>query len=121
MSERGYEILSLDDLDRVPYHGGGQILRPPGRSGTRCLPPFPRRAWRTGRKRSASTSRRSRNSPTTPRFLYNLACMEAQGGRHLDALLHLQRAVALESKWAEYAAQDSDFAAIRAEPGFPAA
>lgn len=57
--------------------------------------------------------------PDHPALLYNLACMEARGGRHVDALLHLQRAVALESKWAEYARRDSDFAAIRGEPGFP--
>ena len=54
-----------------------------------------------------------------PPLLYNLACMEARGGRHLDALLHLKRAVDLEPKWVEYAARDSDFAAIRGEPGFP--
>jgi tetratricopeptide (TPR) repeat protein len=52
-------------------------------------------------------------------LLYNLACMEARGGRHVDALLHLQRAVSLDPKWAEYARRDSDFAAIRGEPGFP--
>jgi quercetin dioxygenase-like cupin family protein len=28
MSEPGYEILSLDDLDRIPYRGSGQVLRP---------------------------------------------------------------------------------------------
>jgi tetratricopeptide (TPR) repeat protein len=54
-------------------------------------------------------------------LLYNLACMEARGGRHLDALLHLKRAVELDPKWAEYAANDSDFAAIREEPSFPGA
>ena len=59
--------------------------------------------------------------PEHPALLYNLACMEARGRRHLDALLHLKRAVELEPKWADYAAKDSDFAAIRAEPGFPAA
>ena len=58
--------------------------------------------------------------PDDPRLLYNLACMEARGGRRLDALLHLKRAVELDPKWAEYAAADSDFASIRAEPGFPA-
>jgi quercetin dioxygenase-like cupin family protein len=58
--------------------------------------------------------------PDHPALLYNLACMEARGGHHLDALLHLQRAVALESKWADYARKDSDFAAIMSEPGFPA-
>jgi hypothetical protein len=28
MSDAGYEILSLDDLDRVPHRGSGQVLRP---------------------------------------------------------------------------------------------
>ncbi|MDX6426378.1 MAG: hypothetical protein QOD52_1783 [Gaiellaceae bacterium] len=58
--------------------------------------------------------------PEHPALLYNLACMEARGGRHLDALLHIQRAVELDPKWADYAAKDSDFAAIMGEPGFPA-
>jgi tetratricopeptide (TPR) repeat protein len=57
--------------------------------------------------------------PEHPALLYNLACMEARGGHSLDALLHLQRAVELEPKWADYAAKDSDFASIRHEPGFP--
>jgi tetratricopeptide (TPR) repeat protein len=58
--------------------------------------------------------------PDSAPLLYNLACMEARAGRHLDALLHLERAVELEPKWAAHARQDSDFAAIRHEPGFPA-
>jgi tetratricopeptide (TPR) repeat protein len=58
--------------------------------------------------------------PEHPALLYNLACMEARGGHLLDALLHLQRAVELDPKWAEYARKDTDFAAIRSEPGFPA-
>ena len=58
--------------------------------------------------------------PEQPALLYNLACMEARGGRHLDALLHIQRAVELDPKWVDYAREDSDFAAIRSEPGFPA-
>jgi tetratricopeptide (TPR) repeat protein len=53
-------------------------------------------------------------------LLANLACMEARGGRHLDALLHLRRAVELSPETAEWALKDSDFAAIRHEPGFPA-
>jgi tetratricopeptide (TPR) repeat protein len=57
--------------------------------------------------------------PDHPALLYNLACMEARGGRHVDALLHLKRAVELDPKWAGYAVKDSDFAAIRNEPGFP--
>jgi len=58
--------------------------------------------------------------PDHPALLYNLACLEARGGRHLDALLHLRRAAALEPRWAEHARSDDDFAAIRGEPGFPA-
>jgi tetratricopeptide (TPR) repeat protein len=60
-----------------------------------------------------------REQPEHPALLYNLACMEARGGRHLDALLHIQRAVELDPKWAEHASKDTDFAAIRGEPGFP--
>ena len=59
--------------------------------------------------------------PDSAPLLYNLACMECRGGRTLDALLHLQRSVELEPKWAKYAQTDSDFAAIRSEQGFPAA
>jgi tetratricopeptide (TPR) repeat protein len=58
--------------------------------------------------------------PDHPALLYNLACMEARGGRRLDALLHLKRAVELDRKWADTAMRDSDFASIRGEPGFPA-
>lgn len=57
--------------------------------------------------------------PDDPPLLYNLACMEARGGRHLDALLHVQRAVELDEQWREPARNDPDFAAIRSEPGFP--
>jgi tetratricopeptide (TPR) repeat protein len=62
-----------------------------------------------------------RDKPDSAPLLYNLACMECRAGRSLDALLHLQRSVELEPKWAEYAVKDSDFAAIRTEQGFPAA
>jgi tetratricopeptide (TPR) repeat protein len=58
--------------------------------------------------------------PDHPALLYNLACMEARAGLHLDALLRLKRAVELEPKWGELARRDEDFAAIRREPGFPA-
>jgi tetratricopeptide (TPR) repeat protein len=60
------------------------------------------------------------DQPDSAPLLYNLACMEARAGRHVDALLHLGRAVRLEPKWAAHARGDSDFAAIRHEPGFPA-
>ena len=58
--------------------------------------------------------------PDHPALLYNLACVEALAGRSLDALLHLERAVELNPKYAEYARDDPDFDSIRAEPAFPA-
>jgi len=58
--------------------------------------------------------------PDSAPLLFNLACMESRGGRPLDAILHLGRAIELDPKWAEYAARDTDFDPIRAEPGFPA-
>jgi tetratricopeptide (TPR) repeat protein len=57
--------------------------------------------------------------PGHPALLYNLACMECRGGRHRDALAHLQQAAALEGRWATAAQTDTDFDAIRGEPGFP--
>jgi len=57
--------------------------------------------------------------PDHPALLFNLACMEARGGRHVDALAHLRKAIELEPKWAKAARDDSDFDSIRREPGFP--
>jgi tetratricopeptide (TPR) repeat protein len=58
--------------------------------------------------------------PEHPALLYNLACMEARAGRHVDALVHLRRSVELDPKYAGYARTDTDLASIRREPGFPA-
>lgn len=57
--------------------------------------------------------------PGNAALLYNLACIESLAGRDLDALLHLERAVELDPKWAERARTDPDFDTIRAEPAFP--
>jgi tetratricopeptide (TPR) repeat protein len=58
--------------------------------------------------------------PDNPGLLYNLACFEARGRRPLQAIEHLTRAIALDPKWADYAATDADFDELRREPGFPA-
>jgi quercetin dioxygenase-like cupin family protein len=50
---------------------------------------------------------------------YNAACFEAQTGNREAAVVHLRRAVELDPKAAEYAAGDTDFDAIRDDPGFP--
>ncbi len=58
--------------------------------------------------------------PDHPALLYNLACMESRGGRRADALRHLRRAVEIDRIWAERAAGEADFDAIRDDPAFPA-
>jgi tetratricopeptide (TPR) repeat protein len=54
--------------------------------------------------------------PDHPATLYNVACAEALVGRDDDALVHLSRALELRPEWAEMAAKDEDFAALRERP-----
>jgi tetratricopeptide (TPR) repeat protein len=49
---------------------------------------------------------------------YNVACCEALAGRKEDAIKHLGQAIEVREMFREYAAGDSDFDAIREEPGF---
>jgi hypothetical protein len=58
--------------------------------------------------------------PDNPAILYNLACVESLAGRPLDAITHLQAAIAGDRKYADRARDDPDFDPIRREPGFPA-
>lgn len=57
--------------------------------------------------------------PDHPATLYNLACAEALAGREDSAVAHLRRAVEIDPKFAEYAAADDDFAALRERPDWP--
>jgi hypothetical protein len=59
-------------------------------------------------------------TPGEPRFLYNLACSEAQLGRKEQALGHLRQALEENPHMRESAARDSDFDPIRDEPEFSA-
>ena len=61
-----------------------------------------------------------RERPGHPALLYNLARTEARARRPLDAVVHLQEAVRRDPSLAERVRRESDFAAIRREPGFPA-
>ena len=56
--------------------------------------------------------------PDHPGFLYNLACYEALADRREDALTHLARAVELNPRFVEFAAEDSDFESLREDPRF---
>jgi tetratricopeptide (TPR) repeat protein len=62
-----------------------------------------------------------RRWPDDAMLLYNLACFESLAGRGAEALTHLGRAVALDAKYAGYAADDADLDAVRGRPGFPLA
>jgi hypothetical protein len=53
-----------------------------------------------------------------PRLFYNLACCESLTGRTADAVEHLERAIEGWEGCRELAMHDSDFDAIRGEPGF---
>jgi tetratricopeptide (TPR) repeat protein len=60
-----------------------------------------------------------RRHPEHPTLHYNLACFETKAGRPAAEILpHLRRAIELDPRFREYARGDSDFDAIRAEPGF---
>ena len=49
---------------------------------------------------------------------YNTACLESLAGRPQQAIEHLRRAIERSERWREFARGDSDFDAIREEPGF---
>ena len=51
-------------------------------------------------------------------LLYNLACYESLDGRREAALAHLESALRADPTMLETARTDSDFAALRDEPGF---
>jgi tetratricopeptide (TPR) repeat protein len=51
---------------------------------------------------------------------YNLACAESRAGKADDAVRHLERAISLQSSFAEMAKTDPDFDGIRDHANFPA-
>jgi hypothetical protein len=97
-----------------------------GRTGTYEASPFEftyraQGAVQTGDHAGAITIMEAGHAlhPGNAAVLYNLACYEALGGRHDDALRHLARATELDPHVREWAASDADFDAIRADPRFP--
>jgi hypothetical protein len=60
-----------------------------------------------------------RDHPGNAAILYNLACAEAQGGRPLEALTHLQEAIGRNARYLQSSRTDPDLDPIRAEQGFP--
>ena len=60
-------------------------------------------------------------TPEDAAVLYNLACAESLTGKRQEALGHLKRSVELDPDFRELAEKDSDFDAIRDEPGFASA
>jgi tetratricopeptide (TPR) repeat protein len=60
-------------------------------------------------------------TPQDAAVLYNLACAESRAGRRAEALEHLREAIGLDASFAELAANDADFEAIRDDPDFASA
>ena len=56
--------------------------------------------------------------PDQAGLFYNVACTESLAGRSGDAVDHLSRAIELSEDLRSLAIEDSDFDAIRNEPGF---
>jgi hypothetical protein len=50
--------------------------------------------------------------------LYNLACCEAQAGRHEDAVGHLRLAFERRPSLRDFAQEDTDLDPLRNEPAF---
>jgi len=57
-------------------------------------------------------------NPHYPMAAYNVACAESLAGRKNDAIEHLRLAIEGNDRFREYAAEDSDFDAIRREAAF---
>jgi tetratricopeptide (TPR) repeat protein len=59
--------------------------------------------------------------PRAAGLLYNLACAESRLGETDTAFEHLREAAEIEPSFWEYARDDEDLEAVRADPRFPAA
>jgi tetratricopeptide (TPR) repeat protein len=57
-------------------------------------------------------------NPGYPTVAYNVACCESLAGRGDDAIEHLRLAIGGNERLRSLAAEDSDFDAVRNEPGF---
>lgn len=56
--------------------------------------------------------------PEYPALAYNLACCESLAGRTDDAIEHLRHAIEGGERFRSFAADDTDFDALRGEPAF---
>jgi hypothetical protein len=56
--------------------------------------------------------------PAHPRLHYHLACYLALAGEREEAIDHLGRACEGDARWKDWAREDEDFDAIRADPRF---
>lgn len=57
-------------------------------------------------------------SPQYPLLAYNLACLESLTGHRDEALLHLERAIAMSDRFRDFAKGDSDLDPIRDDARF---
>ena len=106
---------------------GTTVLAVGGKPGEAFTPsPWERSApafahWATGdfEKAVELLAKAHGQHPEDAGVLYNLACAESRAGRREDAVTHLRETVELDDSFAEIAAQDSDFDAVRDDERFP--
>jgi tetratricopeptide (TPR) repeat protein len=107
--EPGTTILALGGVPGEPYEVGGWEVWAPLNE-----------LYQAGRYEEAAERGRelAEAHPEYVGLAYNVACCESLAGRPAGALEHLRRAVEQSDRFRELAKEDSDFDAIRNEPGF---
>ena len=110
-SEPATTIIAVGAPKGAPYKATGW------ERGARALRHWETKDWEAA---IAELSELHEAYPDAAGILYNLACAESLAGRREDALGHLQESVGLDASFAELAAKDPDFEAIRSEPAFSA-
>lgn len=117
-ARRGAEAVAPDTTVLVVGATRGEVFEPsPWESWLEGLPRYTAGDY----EGAAEIMRRGlERHPDNPNVLYNLACCEALAGQHDDALEHLARAAELDPRVVDWARDDSDLAAVRADDRFPA-
>src|SRR3954470_1699141 len=107
--EPGTTILAVGGVPGKPYESRGwEIWMPLGK------------LYQAGEYAEAADRGREllEDNRQYPALFYNVACVESLAGRKDDAIKHLGEAIAGWEGCREMATKDSDFDAIREEPGF---
>jgi tetratricopeptide (TPR) repeat protein len=117
-ARRGGVAREADTLVLTVGAKPGEAYEPLGwEENAEVIPLFARGEFAQAKERLTAAVERW---PGSGGLLYNLACAESRLGETEEALGHLQQAMEIEPRFADYARSDEDFEAIRSDPRFPA-